>query len=116
MSRRSTRARRSRCCCTPARRRAGRATRRAPPRRGAERPRSRPPRTRRRAFLADLLVGVGHLYEGQTAIGMPLVLDVVSRADEIDEPGWVVWAATGAQAVGDEPRAEALLRRAIALA
>jgi hypothetical protein len=59
---------------------------------------------------------VGHLYEGQTAIGMPLVVDVVSRADEIDEPGWVVWAATGAQAIGDEPRAEALLRRAIALA
>ena len=67
-------------------------------------------------FLADLLVGVGSLYEGKTAIGLPLVRDVVARIDEFDEPGWVVWAATGAQAVGDEARAAELLQRAIALA
>ena len=47
---------------------------------------------------------------------MPLVRDVVAHADDFDEPGWVVWAATGAQAIGDEARAEALLARATALA
>ena len=81
--------------------------------RAAALPRGDDPASR---FLADLLVGVGSLYEGKTAIGMPLVLDVVARIDEFDEPGWVVWAATGAQAVGDEARAAELLQRAIALA
>ena len=71
-------------------------------RRAGALPRSDDPASR---FLADLLVGVGSLYEGETAIGMPLVLDVVARLDEFDEPGWVVWAATGAQGVGDEARA-----------
>ena len=42
--------------------------------------------------------------------------EVVAHADEFDEPSWVVWAATGAQAIGDEARAEALHQRAIALA
>ncbi len=67
-------------------------------------------------FLADLLVGVGSLYEGKTAIGLPLVRDVVSRIEDFDEPSWVVWAATGAQALGDESRATELLQRAIDLA
>ena len=44
------------------------------------------------------------------------MLDVVARIDDFDEPGWVTWAATGAQAVGDEARAAVLLQRAIALA
>ena len=82
-------------------------------RRAGALPRSDDPESR---FLADLLVGVGSLYEGETAVGMPLVLDVIARADEFDEPSWVVWAATGAQGVGDEPRGAALLQRAIALA
>ena len=81
--------------------------------RAAGLPKSDDPASR---FLADLLVGVGSLYEGKTAIGLPLVLDVVARIDDFDEPGWVSWAATGAQAVGDEARAAVLLQRAIALA
>ena len=81
--------------------------------RAAALPRSDDPAAR---LLADLLVGVGSLYEGQTAIGLPLVNEVVARIDEFDEPGWVVWAATGAQALGDEARAAVLLQRAIALA
>ena len=81
--------------------------------RAAALPKSDDPASR---FLADLLVGVGSLYEGKTAIGLPLVLDVVARIDDFDEPGWVSWAATGAQAVGDEARAAVLLQRAIALA
>ena len=112
----STRARRCRCCCRPARRPAGRATRRARSRRGIEPRRCRRATIRRCRFLADLLVGVGRLYEGETAIGLPLVRDVVARIDDFDEPGWVVWAATGAQALGDEARASELLQRAIALA
>ena len=81
--------------------------------RAAALPKSDDPAVR---FLADLLVGVGRLYEGETAIGLPLVRDVVARVDDFDEPGWVVWAATGAQALGDEARASELLQRAIALA
>jgi signal transduction histidine kinase/DNA-binding NarL/FixJ family response regulator len=81
--------------------------------RAAALPRSDDPAAR---FLADLLVGVGRLYEGETAIGLPLVRDVVARIDDYDEPGWVVWAATGAQALGEEARASELLQRAIALA
>ena len=82
-------------------------------RRAALLPRSDDPETR---FLGDLLVGVGRLYAGEAALGTPLVQEVVARADEFDEPSWVVWSATGAQAIGDEARAQALLRRAMALA
>src|SRR4051794_14227251 len=82
-------------------------------RRAAALPPAEDPET---SFLADLLVGVGHLYEGETAIGAPLVQDVVAHADEFDEPSWVVWTATGAQGIGDEARAAALLRRAMTLA
>ena len=82
-------------------------------RQAAALPRSDDPETR---FLGDLLVGVGRLYEGETAIGAPLVREVVAHADEFDEPSWVVWSATGAQGIGNEERAEALLRRAMALA
>ena len=81
--------------------------------RAAALPTSEDPASR---FLADLLVGVGSLYEGKTAIGLPLVRDVVAHVDDFDVPGWVVWAATGAQALGDEARASVLLQRAIALA
>jgi signal transduction histidine kinase len=82
-------------------------------RRAAELPRSDDPETR---FLGDLLVGIGQLYEGQTALAVPLVREVVAHAEEFDEPSWVVWTATGAQGLGDEARAEVLLRRAMALA
>ena len=66
-------------------------------------------------FLADLLVGVGKLYEGDAA-ALPLVRDVVARADDFDEPSWVTWTATGAQGLGDEDRASELMQRAIGLA
>ena len=82
-------------------------------RRAAMLPRSEDPETR---LLGDLLVGVGRMYDGEAAIGTPLVQEVVAHADEFDEPSWVVWTATGAQAIGDEARAEALLRRAMGLA
>jgi DNA-binding NarL/FixJ family response regulator len=67
-------------------------------------------------FLAGLLVGVGSLIEGKTTEHVPLVLEVVERADDFDQPRWLVWAAIGAGAVGDLPRGAALLRRAAALA
>jgi signal transduction histidine kinase len=81
--------------------------------RAAALPPSDDPTTR---FLADLLVGVGKLYEGEAAAALPLVRDVVARADDFDEPSWVTWAATGAQGLGDEDRASELIQRAIALA
>ena len=76
-------------------------------------PPSEDPTTR---FLADLLVGIGKLYEGETAVALPLVRDVVARAADFDEPSWVTWTAAGAQGLGDEVRAAELHERAIGLA
>ena len=76
-------------------------------------PPSEEPTTR---FLADLLVGIGKLYEGETAVALPLVRDVVARAADFDEPSWVTWTAAGAQGLGDEVRAAELHERAIGLA
>jgi DNA-binding CsgD family transcriptional regulator len=68
------------------------------------------------AFLADLLVAVGSLFEGKSTDEVPLVLDVVTRADDVDEPRWLVWAASAAGVAGDQPREEAILGRATAIA
>ena len=76
-------------------------------------PPSKDPTTR---FLADLLVGIGKLYEGESGVALPLVRDVVARADGFDEPSWLTWSAAGAQGVGDERRAAELHQRAIGLA
>jgi DNA-binding CsgD family transcriptional regulator len=65
-------------------------------------------------FLADLLVGVGKMYTGETAIGIALVEDVVARADEIENAIWLMWAASGARGLGQEDREAALMRRAVA--
>jgi DNA-binding CsgD family transcriptional regulator len=67
-------------------------------------------------FLADLLVAVGSLFEGKSTDEVPLVLDVVARADEVDEPRWLVWAASAAGVAGDQAREEAILGRATAIA
>jgi DNA-binding CsgD family transcriptional regulator len=67
-------------------------------------------------FLADLLVGVGSLYEGEAAAGAELVHRALAHVDHIVEPNWLAWAAMGAKAVGDEAREDELMRRAIALA
>jgi DNA-binding NarL/FixJ family response regulator len=82
-------------------------------RRAAQLPRSDDPAAQ---FLADLLTGIGTVYEGNTLVGTPLVRDVIARVDMIDEPGWVLWAATGARAIGDEETEAALMRRALLLA
>jgi DNA-binding CsgD family transcriptional regulator len=67
-------------------------------------------------FLANLLVGVSALMEGRPVGDVPFLFDVIARADDFDEPRWLVWAAVGASAVGDEAREAALLRRADAMA
>src|SRR5262249_14356620 len=68
------------------------------------------------AYLADLLVGVGTLVAGKTTEALPLVQDVLSRADAFPEPRWLTWASVGAGAVGDLAREVELLRRAAAVA
>jgi DNA-binding CsgD family transcriptional regulator len=68
------------------------------------------------ALLTDMLIGVGSFLEGATARETDRVRDVVARADDFDEPIWLLWAAWGAGAIGDDARAEELLRRSIALA
>ena len=68
------------------------------------------------ALLTDMLIGVGSFLEGASAREVARVRGVVDRADDFDEPIWLLWAAWGAGAIGDDARAEELLRRSIALA
>ena len=76
------------------------------------------PRTsdREEQFLADLLAGVGSLWLGTTTANVPLMLDVLSRADDFPTPRLLAGAAMGAGTLGDEVREAALLTRAVALA
>jgi DNA-binding CsgD family transcriptional regulator len=75
-----------------------------------------PSDAREDTFLANLLIGVGGLFEGKTTRDVPAILDVLARADDFEQPRWLVWAASAAGVVGDEARETALLRRAVALA
>jgi DNA-binding NarL/FixJ family response regulator len=68
------------------------------------------------ALLTDMLIGVGSFLEGTSAREVDRVRRVVDRADAFDEPIWLLWAAWGAGAIGDDARAEELLRRSIGLA
>jgi DNA-binding CsgD family transcriptional regulator len=68
------------------------------------------------AFLADLIISVGSLCEGKTAIEVPLVLDVVARSDSFDDPRWLIWAAAGAGLSGLAAREAEILARASAIA
>jgi DNA-binding NarL/FixJ family response regulator len=67
-------------------------------------------------FLADLLVGVGSLWLDGSSQEVPLVMDVIARAEQFDEPRLLAGAAMGAGTIGDDAREAALLRRAVALA
>jgi DNA-binding CsgD family transcriptional regulator len=68
------------------------------------------------ALLTDMLIGVGSFLEGTSAREVARVRGVVDRADNFDEPIWLLWAAWGAGAIGEDARAEELLRRSIDLA
>jgi DNA-binding NarL/FixJ family response regulator len=67
-------------------------------------------------FLADLLIGVGSLWLDASSREVPLVLDVIARAERFDKPRLLAGAAMGAGTIGDEAGEAALLRRAVALA
>jgi DNA-binding CsgD family transcriptional regulator len=67
-------------------------------------------------FLADLLVSVGSLWLGTSTANVPLMLDVLSRADDFPTPRLLAGAAMGAGTLGDEAREAELLSRAVALA
>jgi DNA-binding NarL/FixJ family response regulator len=67
-------------------------------------------------FLADLLVAVGSLWLGTTTSEVPLMLDVLARADSFDKPRLLAGAAMGAGTLGDEAREAELLRRSVTLA
>ena len=67
-------------------------------------------------FLADLIVSVGSLCEGKTAVEVPLVLDVVARSDGVDDPRWLIWAAAGAGLSGMPDREAEILARASTIA
>lgn len=67
-------------------------------------------------LLVGLLIGVGGLQESKTADELPRILEAIAHSDDFDEPRWLIWAAGGAQVVGDAAKAADLLRRAVALA
>ena len=56
------------------------------------------------ALLTDMLIGVGSFLEGASAREIARVRGVVDRADDFDEPIWLLWAAWGAGAIGDDER------------
>ncbi len=70
----------------------------------------------RERFLADLLDGVGSLWLGASVDKAPLVLDVIARAEKLDEPRLLTGAAMGASTLGEEASETALLERALRLA
>jgi hypothetical protein len=47
-----------------------------------------------------MVMGVGTFLEGTSAREIARVGDVVARADDFDEPIWLLWAAWGAGAIG----------------
>jgi DNA-binding CsgD family transcriptional regulator len=67
-------------------------------------------------FLADLLTGVGSLWLDSSTRQVPLVLDVIDRADQFHDSRLLAGAAMGAGTVGDVVREAALLKRAVSLA
>jgi DNA-binding CsgD family transcriptional regulator len=67
-------------------------------------------------FLADLLTGVGSLWLDASSRDVPLVLDVIARAERFDKPRLLSGAAMGAGTIGDYASEAALLRRSVALA
>jgi DNA-binding NarL/FixJ family response regulator len=66
------------------------------------------------AFLAAVLVGMGS--QSEAPVEMPHALTTLSRAADLDQPRWLVWAAVGAAVAGDSATEATLLRRAATLA
>ncbi|HEV2712512.1 MAG TPA: AAA family ATPase, partial [Gaiellaceae bacterium] len=75
-----------------------------------------PPRNEQERLLIGLLIGVAGLQASESPQELPRILDAIGRADEFDEPRWLIWASGGAQLVGDQARAAELLRHAVVLA
>jgi DNA-binding CsgD family transcriptional regulator len=67
-------------------------------------------------LLADLVVGVGSLFEGRTADAVPVIADAIARAATFHDSRLLYWAALGASAVGDERTEGELLRHSVAIA
>jgi ATP/maltotriose-dependent transcriptional regulator MalT len=81
-------------------------------RRAAELPLTTPEAT----FVIGLLSGVASLMEGKSAEAASALTAILSRAADLDDPRWLVWAAAAAAAIGDEGTGHSLYRRANALA
>jgi DNA-binding CsgD family transcriptional regulator len=74
------------------------------------------PGNERQAVAGLLLAGFGRLFAGDTQGAAPRLEEALGRAEAINEPRQVLWAAAGGVFIGDRGRALGSLDRAVALA
>ncbi len=74
------------------------------------------PGSERQAVASLLLSGFGSLFAGDARAAAPRFEEALTRAEAIDEPRQVLWAAAGGIFIGDRSRALRSLDRAVALA
>jgi DNA-binding CsgD family transcriptional regulator len=75
-----------------------------------------PTGTEELTYLANLLTCIGGLWEGTSVDDVPLIREVLARADDFDEPRWLLFASSAAVNTGADEREQALLQRATTLA
>ena len=64
------------------------------------------------AFRTELLIQIGALSEGKAAADVPQLLETLDRAEKLDDPYLLVWAAVAAALAGEESKEAALHQRA----
>jgi tetratricopeptide (TPR) repeat protein len=66
-------------------------------------------------FLVDLMAGLAHAFTGDTGAAAPLLQEALQRAESLDDPQLLDWAAAAAFSLGDWARARTCRDRAIRL-
>ena len=74
------------------------------------------PGSERQAVASLLLRGFGSLFAGDPESAAPLIEEALVRAEALQDPRQVLWAAAGGVFIGDRSRALRALDRAVALA
>jgi DNA-binding CsgD family transcriptional regulator len=74
------------------------------------------PDSERQAVASMVLRGFGSLFTGDPETAAPLLEEGLTRAEALEEPRQVLWAAAGGVFIGDRKRALRSLDRAVALA
>jgi DNA-binding CsgD family transcriptional regulator len=74
------------------------------------------PGSERQAVASMVLRGFGSLFTGDPETAAPLLEEGLNRAEALEEPRQVLWAAAGGVFIGDRKRALRALDRAVTLA